>query len=109
MDQAEINKIQDLIKRTLKDYLPLKELYAEWDESWDSSEFLELLFHDLEIALEHMPGYFLKKGTNIEKWENSMEYHRLKIDCELVSQINELTPQEIIARRNKEVVKLLTN
>jgi hypothetical protein len=42
--------------------------------------FLDNLYEDLEAAVEHTPGGWLRKKVDHDRWRRRFEYHRLELD-----------------------------
>lgn len=86
-DFYDINKIYYLMHKALKGNLFLDDLYSSWDVRWNQNKFLGEAFQNLEAALEHAPGYFLKKGINMKKWQKDINYKLLEIDLTLLDDL----------------------
>lgn len=83
---------EDIIKSTctkvLKGELLIDELHNLWPKEANNNSFYQIIFQDLEAGVEHCPGFFYKKGVNVQQWEMSDLYRTILIDAILLDYKN---------------------
>ncbi len=107
MDRQDISdKVKNLIHSAMEGFLTPELLSSCWDLSWNSDEYLMNIYDNLEISVDHIPGYFLKEGVDFKKWQCSFEYKILEIDFSLIQQYESLSSLQLVYRREKQIRKL---
>lgn len=82
-DTEAVKAASTLVRRALAGALTLDEYhYAErpTGESPPLVSFLKKVYLDIEEAVEHTPGRWLRHGVNHERWRHQVEYHRMELD-----------------------------
>lgn len=70
----------------LRGELELDDLHGRWGGFADSASAFERgVFGDLEFGVEHTPGYFFRRGVNLEKWRSDSAYRDIRLDLFLLA------------------------
>lgn len=89
MKNTEIEDIiKDICAKVLKGDLSIDEFHVLWPRQANNNYFYQVVFQDLEEGVEHCPGFFHKKGINIQEWEISNLYRTILIDTILLDYKN---------------------
>lgn len=83
MAVAEDAIIEGLIIEAIEGALKLNDFYERWPKTVTGPAY-EQIYHDIEDAIEHTPGYFLKKGVDLAAWLKQQERTNLVIDIALM-------------------------
>ena len=76
---------ESFCKQVLEGQLDLVRLVEEWPSDAKSDPFLTSVYEDLEEAVEHQPGFWLRKGVNLPLWRKSLEFLKVLLDFHLLS------------------------
>lgn len=85
--ENSVNIIKALCETALKGELDLQELYKLWPKGIESNPAFEIIFEDLEDAVEHFSPQ--------EDFKKTDKYWRLKLDVDLLDK--KLTLEKIAA------------
>ena len=98
----KIEQIKQLIQSALKAELKLNDVYEFWPNGLEEYEFFEIIFDDIERAVEHQPGILFSSEINLSSWINSEDYRILEIDLYL---LNDSIDLENKYKTRKELIK----
>lgn len=98
---TEFEIFESLIKLALKGQLNMDDFNDKWPVEDESIDFFNILYNDIESAIEHYPVSLIKMKELKERWLNSREYHVLNVDLELLQ--NGLEEQDFIVARKKMI------
>jgi hypothetical protein len=71
-----------LLLRAMSGHLSVEDFAEGWPEPGDS--LIDAIFEETEDTVEHVPGYWLKRGTNHELFRKSISYKILVVDAQLL-------------------------
>ncbi len=103
MEKNEIiNLIRNILIQALNGNLYLPVFYDVWPNEVNNNPWFETIYEDLEEAIQHTPGFFIKKGVDYNTWCKSYEYHVLIIDYLLLKYSDK--EEKILLQCKKHVV-----
>ena len=73
-------KYEAIIMKVLEGKINYTELKRHEFQFTSYGELGQVVFEDLEEAVEHTPGYFFKRGIDLNKWLTQYEYWSVNID-----------------------------
>jgi hypothetical protein len=81
-DNYAIRQADEICKLVQAGALTFKEFLAtkKPDVSPALQTFLDMVYEDLEAAVEHTPGWWLLRGVDLKRWRQQLEYHRVELD-----------------------------
>ena len=79
------NQIKELSLKALKGNLQLEQLWSEWPEEANKTDFLKQIFDDIEDAVEHLPASTFRDKILFKEWRESDIYLLLLLDYILLS------------------------
>ncbi len=97
MDEKEVKaKIIELCLAGIDHKLSLDELAQKWPIhiEGDAYPFFRKVFGDIEDGIEHAPGYWFKKGLNVELWKTTDMFWQLHLDIALLKRNESLDELE---------------
>lgn len=97
MEDNIIATIIDICNRAIDGNIDLKEFYESWPNEANNDLFLEQVYEDVEYGIEHMPGFFLKDGVDLDQWVNTKPYLTIYLDSKLL--IAGYTTDDLISYR----------
>lgn len=77
-------KVHELCLNTLEGKVSRKVLIAQWPPEANESSFLKLVYADLMDGIRHYPRYWFKKGVDVDKWREQLEYNPILLDSTLL-------------------------
>jgi hypothetical protein len=91
--------IKELFVLALGGQLHLTALDARWPNVPNTEEPYNTLYSDLSDAVEHTPGFFFKKGIDLETWRRQWEYHVILCDYLLLPYLSRGAPNWLSLRK----------
>jgi hypothetical protein len=79
------NIVKELCEKSMEGTLKVDELIDMWPVEANSKPFLKIVYEDIEDGVEHIPGFFLKKGIDFKSWFVSNNYYCIYIDYILLT------------------------
>ena len=76
--------IRHLCKHALEGELKLHDFNKMWPTDANAIPFLKQIFEDVEDGIEHVPGYFFKRGVDYTSWRASDAYFTILLDLTLL-------------------------
>ena len=96
-----LDNIKNLIQKAMMGTLSRDEFYNFWSSDFDNDLFLNIVFNDIESAMEHIPGKLLSNGIDKDKWESSYQYKILQIDLIVLDEYPRSITLQLIKKRNE--------
>ncbi|MBX7151963.1 hypothetical protein K1X84_10010 [bacterium] len=98
INEYSIKLVYRMIGQAIEGNLKQKDFYEQWPDELEGLDVFDMIFSDIESAIEHFPGRWFVQESNHEQWHKMPEYFILLIDQLVLEKTTK--PIEIIACRD---------
>lgn len=85
---SQIELIEKLLESAIAGELHFDEFQKQFSTLGPENETLAILYDDLENAVCHTPGFWLKDGIDMETWQQQIEYATIVCDLYLLDKLD---------------------
>jgi hypothetical protein len=98
--RTERAQARAVIDDALSGRLSIDNFHQAWPDSDDP--LIASIFDETEDTVEHVPGYWLRRGTNLERFRESIPYKILIVDRQLLlGDFGDVASQRLLEIRSR--------